>query len=125
MFQLLIFLYFSITILDQNDSPPKLTLPSTCVQVTEFHDVKEIVATIKAKDLDDPNSPNGQVKFDIRGGTGADYFFIKQIDHWNANIQARHQLNGLYGNYSLIIIAKDLGMPQNTVEDVLSICIQG
>ena len=82
------------------------------------------MTTLRATDADETSSPNGQVKFEIKGGTAVDYFVIKQTDHWNANIFARHKLNGLYGNHSLVIVARDLGIPANLVEIKLDICIQ-
>lgn len=115
---------FSINVLDENDSPPNITLPGNCVQITEFHDMKEVISSIRGKDSDDPASPNGQIKYEIIDGSGAEFFFLKQIDHLNAVVLANRPLNGLYGNYSLIIMAKDLGVPQNIVEKQLDICIQ-
>jgi cadherin 23 len=94
------------------------------VSITEFHDTKEVVTSIKASDADDPTSPNGQVRFDIRGGSGADMFILKQIDPWNANIFARTKLNKKYGNYSLDIVVKDLGSPQMSIDLRLDICVQ-
>lgn len=54
--------------LDVNDNPPKLDIPSTCVTISEFHDVKDLIFTIKVKDLDDPSTPNGRVKIRILSG---------------------------------------------------------
>lgn len=30
---------FSITVLDENDSPPEVQVPSECIQITEFHNM--------------------------------------------------------------------------------------
>lgn len=114
--------------LDENDHPPVIEFPSqkepACTSITEFHDAREIVTTIRATDADDPMTPNGQLRFEIRGGTAADLFVLKQVDPWNANIFARTKLNKLYGNYSLDINVKDLGTPQKAVTMKLDICIQ-
>lgn len=122
------FKQFYIKILDENDHLPAIEFPSqkepACVSITEFHDTKEIVTAIKASDADDPSSPNGQVRFDIRGGSAADMFTLKQIDPWNANVYARNKLNKKYGNYSLDIVVKDLGTPQMSIDLKLDICVQ-
>lgn len=82
------------------------------------------MTSIRATDADDPATPNGQLRFEIRGGSGADLFMLKQVDPWNANVFAREKLNKLYGNYSLNISVKDLGTPQMFVDMKLDICIQ-
>lgn len=48
---------------------------------------------------------------------------IDQIDPWNAQIFAKRPLNGHYGNYSLLLIAKDMGSPQNVAKERLDICV--
>lgn len=117
----------SIRVMDENDHAPIIESPSqlepSCVSITEFHDPKEIVTSIKASDADDPSTPNGQVKFDVKGGTGADLFIVKQIDPWNANVYARARLNKRYGNYSLAINVKDMGSPSRSIELKLDICV--
>lgn len=122
------FFFRSIKVLDENDHAPVVESPSqkepACTSITEFHDSKEIVTTIRASDADDPATPNGQLRFEIRGGSAADLFMMKQVDPWNANIYARTKLNKLYGNYSLDINIKDLGTPQKSIEMKLDICIQ-
>lgn len=59
---------FSITILDENDNAPEVFLPSSCVLITEYHELNEKIATIKGKDLDDPQKPNGRLEFKISKG---------------------------------------------------------
>lgn len=114
--------------LDENDHAPVVEFPSqrepACTSITEFHEMKEIVTGIKASDADDPMTPNGQLRFDVRGGTGADMFVVKQVDPWNANVYSLTKLNKLYGNYTLDINIRDLGSPQRSVEMKLDICIQ-
>lgn len=43
-------------------------MPSTCVLITEYHELNEKIATIKAKDFDDPQTPNGRLEFKISKG---------------------------------------------------------
>lgn len=63
--------------MDENDSPPEFVLPSTCVQITEYHDLYEPIITITGKDADDPNLPNGQISYSILNGNEEGKSFIK------------------------------------------------
>jgi hypothetical protein len=94
------------------------------VQITEFHDVRDIVASIKAKDGDDPNLPNGQTEFEVIDGSGMHLFELEQTDSWNAKIYAKNSLNNFYGNYTMFITCKDLGTPRNIVHGKIEICVQ-
>lgn len=78
---------------------------------------------LKATDADDPTTPNGQVIFDLNGGTGNDLFRLDQIDNFTAHVLTMKSIKGFYGNYSLNIIVSDLGEPMNTIEKRLDICV--
>uniref|UniRef100_W4VR90 Putative cadherin egf lag seven-pass g-type receptor n=1 Tax=Corethrella appendiculata TaxID=1370023 RepID=W4VR90_9DIPT len=112
-----------ITVLDENDSPPNITMPTGCVQVTEFHDIKEPITKLKATDADDPALENGMVEFELMDSSGLDLFMIDQNDPWNAIVYARRSLNNLYGNYSLLITVRDRGSPPNILNEKLDICV--
>lgn len=60
----------SINILDENDSPPVLQYPHGAIQISEYHDLADQVAQIKATDADDPTTLNGMVDFKLVDGTG-------------------------------------------------------
>jgi len=57
-----------VNIVDVNDEAPVFEPIYGCVTITEFHDLHDIVTTVKASDADDPNTPNGRVLFSIVGG---------------------------------------------------------
>lgn len=57
-----------MTVIDVNDNSPKMDIPSTCITISEFHDVKDLIFVIKVKDADDPTTPNGRVKIRILSG---------------------------------------------------------
>lgn len=58
-----------INVLDVNDEKPVFeNFPQSCILITEFHEPMETVFVVKAVDKDDPNTPNGKVKFDIVQG---------------------------------------------------------
>lgn len=50
-----------------------------------------------------------------------DYFELRERDYWNSDLFAKGSLQNYYGNYTLKINAKDLGSPQNTVEEIIYI----
>ncbi|XP_013115891.2 cadherin-23 [Stomoxys calcitrans] len=112
-----------ITILDENDNVPEVFVPSTCVLITEYHELNEKIATIKGKDADDPQTPNGRLEFKITKGNPEELFELRQIDSWNAHIYARKSLRNRYGNHTLTISTRDLGAPPNIVTKLLDICI--
>lgn len=45
------------------------------------------------------------------------------MDPWNAQIYASRTLRNKFGNYSLTISTKDLGVPANMVHHTLEICV--
>ncbi|EDV92750.1 GH18658 [Drosophila grimshawi] len=112
-----------ITILDENDNAPELTLPTSCVLITEYHELHESIASIIGKDADDPTTPNGRLQFGIVKGNREGLFELRQQDPWNAHIYASKTLRNKFGNYSLSIVTKDLGVPTNTVIRTLDICV--
>ncbi|XP_073815991.1 cadherin 88C [Musca autumnalis] len=112
-----------ITILDENDNVPEVSVPTSCVLITEYHELNEKIASIKGKDADDPQTPNGRLEFKITKGNSEDLFELRQIDAWNAHIYAKTSLRNRYGNHSLTITTRDLGAPPNIVTKMLDICI--
>lgn len=112
-----------VTVTDVNDNPPKMDVPPTCVTISEFHDIKDLIFAVKVKDADDPKTPNGRAKIRILFGNELGLFMLEQTDYWTANIRAAHSLRGKFGNYSLHLEARDLGSPSNKDAAVLHICV--
>ncbi|XP_036323215.1 cadherin-23 [Rhagoletis pomonella] len=112
-----------ITILDENDNAPEVFLPTSCVLITEYHELNEKITTIRGKDADDPESPNGRLEFQIAKGNRYDLFELRQIDEWTANIYARTHLRNKFGNHTLTIATRDLGVPSNVVTKTFDICV--
>ncbi|XP_034949613.1 uncharacterized protein [Chelonus insularis] len=108
---------------DVNDNGPKLEVPQECVTISEFHDMRDAVAVIKATDADDPSTPNGRVMFRILTGNEMGLFMLEQTDYWTAKIKAVKSLRGRFGNYSLHLEARDLGSPVNEDNKYLNICV--
>ncbi|XP_063975231.1 cadherin-23 isoform X2 [Diachasmimorpha longicaudata] len=117
------FKQIEILVEDVNDNTPIIDVPEECVMISEFHDPKDVVALIKAKDSDNPESPNGRVTFRISAGNEMAFFMLEQIDHWTARIKSVGSLRGKFGNYSLNLEARDLGNPVNVDEKILHICV--
>ncbi len=60
-----------ITVTDVNDKRPVFEEKigdNDCYIITEFHDLNEPVLTVRASDGDDPQTPNGQLEFEIISG---------------------------------------------------------
>ncbi|XP_044252213.1 cadherin-23 [Drosophila takahashii] len=112
-----------ISLMDENDNPPEVSLPGSCVLITEYHELHERVASIVGKDADDPTTPNGRLDFAITQGNTDGMFELRQLDAWNAQIFASKSLRNRFGNYSLTITTRDLGLPANIVHSTLDICV--
>lgn len=98
-------------------------MPSTCVQITEYHELSEVITKISATDEDDPESGNGMVEFQIVAGNEKKMFKIVQRDANNADVYANDFLQGKYGNYTLRIAVNDKGVPPNVVYGELGVCV--
>lgn len=49
-----------------NDNAPIFDhIPDSCISVTEFHEIGDIIIALKAFDADDPSTPNGKISFHI------------------------------------------------------------
>ncbi len=134
------FAQVSVTVQDENDEAPifeKSSKSKGCsALVSEFHEPIEPVLTLRANDADDPNTDNGRVFFEIVSGNELGLFRIEQRRRVNRNgsrgtrqdneadlFPARH-LKGFYGNYTLVMEARDKGFPPNFARANFVICVQ-
>ncbi|XP_046962418.1 cadherin-23 isoform X2 [Vanessa cardui] len=110
---------------DVNDNPPVLSLPLDCVTLTEFHNHREAIVSITATDADDNNTPNGRVQFHLVAGKGHELFRFEQVggDANTGRLFAKQSLKDRFGNYTLIVEARDLGIPANVVRGDLHVCV--
>ncbi|KAL2733633.1 cadherin-23 [Vespula maculifrons] len=112
-----------VTVIDVNDNSPKIEVPQECVSISEFHDIRDSIVVAKAQDADDPTTPNGRVVIRILSGNEMGLFMLEQVDYWTARIKAVRSLRGKFGNYSLKLEARDLGVPSNKETAILDICV--
>ncbi|KRT78307.1 Cadherin, partial [Oryctes borbonicus] len=117
------FKHINVTILDVNDNPPQLLLPSACISITEFHEPGRPITEVHASDADDPETVNGQIIMAITAGNERELFALQQINEWTAEIRALQSLRGKHGNYSLQLRAQDLGTHSHATEGRLNICV--
>lgn len=113
---------------DVNDNPPILHVPSECTTITEFHNYREPIVSVSATDADDHDdnsAPNGRVQFHLVGGKGHDLFRFEQVggDANTGRLFARQSLKDRFGNYTLVVEARDLGIPPNIVRGELRLCV--
>ncbi|CAD0199964.1 unnamed protein product [Chrysodeixis includens] len=110
---------------DVNDNPPVLFVPSECTTITEFHNHREPIVSVSATDADDNGAPNGRVQFHLVGGKGHDLFRFEQVggDANTGRLFARQSLKDRFGNYTLVVEARDLGIPPNVVRGELKLCV--
>ncbi|KAJ0175756.1 hypothetical protein K1T71_008915 [Dendrolimus kikuchii] len=110
---------------DVNDNPPVLNLPSDCTTITEFHNHREPIVSVSATDADDNSSPNGRVQFHLVAGKGHELFRFEQVggDANTGRLFARQSLKDRFGNYTLIVEARDLGVPSIVVRGELRLCV--
>ncbi|CAH1646513.1 unnamed protein product [Spodoptera littoralis] len=110
---------------DVNDNPPILHVPSECTTITEFHNYREPIVSVSATDADDNSAPNGRVQFHLVGGKGHDLFRFEQVggDANTGRLFARQSLKDRFGNYTLVVEARDLGIPPNVVRGELRLCV--
>ncbi|XP_049696338.2 cadherin-23 [Helicoverpa armigera] len=110
---------------DVNDNPPILHVPSDCTTITEFHNYREPIVSVSATDADDNSAPNGRVQFHLVGGKGHDLFRFEQVggDANTGRLFARQSLKDRFGNYTLVVEARDLGIPPNVVRGELKLCV--
>ncbi len=118
------FTQVSVQVTDVNDETPVFEDddqgPQGCSVITEFHNINEPILTVRAKDADDPRTPNGQVKFNIQDGNEQKLFKMEP----NGRLYPAKELKGYYGNFSVTILASDLGHPSNSASKTFAICIQ-
>ncbi|CAL1677979.1 unnamed protein product [Lasius platythorax] len=117
------FKQIQVIVIDVNDNAPKMDIPQDCISISEFHDIRDLVYVIKAKDADDPTTPNGRVIIRITSGNEQGLFILEQTDYWTAKIKAARPLRGKFGNYTLNVEVRDLGTPSNKDNEILEICV--
>ncbi|CAG4949111.1 unnamed protein product [Colias eurytheme] len=114
-----------INIDDVNDNPPILHVPEDCATISEFHNHREPIVSVSATDADDNNLPNGRVQFHLVAGKGYELFRFEQVggDANTGRLFAKQSLKDRFGNYTLIVEARDLGIPPNAVRGELKLCV--
>ncbi|CAH0406856.1 unnamed protein product [Chilo suppressalis] len=110
---------------DVNDNAPVLQIPEDCTTITEFHNHREPILVVSATDADDNASPNGRVQFHLVAGKGHELFRFEQVggEANTGRLFARQSLKDRFGNYTLIVEARDLGIPANSVRGELRLCV--
>lgn len=114
--------FYRVIVLDVNDETPEFEPVQGCATITEFHEPRETITIIKAHDKDDPTTPNGRIQFRIIGGN-ENLLFRLETDSTSARIIASGPLRGFFGNYSLIVEARDQGMPSRASTLNVPICV--
>ncbi|KAF2362742.1 Cadherin [Trinorchestia longiramus] len=112
-----------VDIADINDEMPVFEPRSGCTMITEFHPAGDTVTIVRATDADDPEGENGKIRFNISSGNEKNLFEIVPVDRHSARIVSRAPLVAMYDNYTLMVAARDLGVPPNEVLAQVDICV--
>ncbi|KAL3875972.1 hypothetical protein ACJMK2_033866 [Sinanodonta woodiana] len=102
-----------VTVLDQNDNSPILSLPVASVQVFEDAEVNRVLVTVSATDADAANTTNSEIRFvivSVSPSSGSSFF---SIDRDNSQLVIERSLTNDPGvnQYQIIIRASDRGTP--------------
>lgn len=118
------FKQITVTVSDVNDNAPEFDhFPESCVSITEFHEIGDTVLLLKATDADDPETPNGKVKFHIEDGNDLGLFETRYVDTLSARLITTQSLKTLYGNHTLLLRVEDMGNPVRSALATLNICV--
>ena len=112
-----------VRVLDINDNAPSFTLDNDTASIPEDSAPFDIL-TVVAFDIDEPNTPNSQIEFEILAGNIGDVFELTAFDDYNATLRLIGQLDfETQPGYVLTIIARDLGDPQLTGTATVTIAV--
>ncbi|PZC75961.1 hypothetical protein B5X24_HaOG205302 [Helicoverpa armigera] len=121
-----------IQVLDENDNNPVFESSSFEYRVKEDVEPGTTIANILARDAD--SGEFGKItylldristQFHLVGGKGHDLFRFEQVggDANTGRLFARQSLKDRFGNYTLVVEARDLGIPPNVVRGELKLCV--
>ncbi|KAK3608191.1 hypothetical protein CHS0354_039205 [Potamilus streckersoni] len=102
-----------VTVLDQNDNSPILSLPVTSVQVFEDAEVNHVLVTASATDADATGTVNSEIEYTIASVipySGLSLFSIDRVMGHLVNVQSFTKESKSY-QYQIIIRASDKGTP--------------
>ncbi|XP_022111724.1 cadherin-23-like [Acanthaster planci] len=100
----------TIKVLDINDNPPEFTSQPGKLFLQESVDVGQLVTTLTATDVDEPNTNNSKVVYDISAGNSRGLFEIT-TERGGGVIRTAASLSNEVGVYNLHVVAMDAGMP--------------
>ncbi|GAV03230.1 hypothetical protein RvY_13685-2 [Ramazzottius varieornatus] len=111
-----------VTIEDVNDNAPVINADdlTDCIRLIETDGAATQFYTIRASDADQPNSPNSEIEFRVVGGNGTDLF---EVAPKFGIMSTRVALSRKYGNYSLVVEARDHGFPSLSTNHTFNICV--
>ena len=77
---------------------------------------------LRARDKDEPGTPNSAVQFLLVGA--GQLFTVRAAGRAAARLYPATSLRGHTGNYSLQVEARDGGEPSNAVTTTITVCVQ-
>ncbi len=114
-----------VEVTDINDETPVFEeVSAACSSVSEYHSLGETVTVVRARDDDDRRSNNAKLSFSLVSGNEQGLFRIESSSRTSGRILASHSLKSHHGNYTVVVEAKDMGVPANAATQSYRICVQ-
>lgn len=113
--------YMQIILLDVNDNHPQFELPFYQATTLENANLNHIFANIRATDADDGINAQIEYSIDFARSNSSDYF---DIHLGTGAVFVRNSLQGKMGNYLVVVVATDKGVPALSNSTMLYVTVQ-
>lgn len=111
---------FTVEVLDENDNSPRFTQNTYFEKAAENNNVGDIVAIVKADDLDQAGTNNSKIVYKLAGTGGYQFWIDPDSGQIRANFVIDRENRS---RFELQVIAEDLGSPRLSAVAQVSLSI--